>query len=251
VTTGGSPQLRLTEVRKAYGSQVVIEGLSLDIRRGELVGVIGPNGAGKTTLFGLIAGEHRPDSGRVLLGTKDVSRFSASQRCRAGIARTFQVPRPFADLSVFENALVGACFGAGRTGVEAEELAASALSKAGLLVRANQDASTLTLLQRKQLEIARAIATDPEVILLDEVAGGLTERETVRLVELVRSLNDGGVTVVWIEHLVHALASVAGRLIVLDKGKIVCDGAARSVMDNETVKAIYLGTDADASPTDR
>ena len=250
MSTEGAPQLRLTSVSKAYRSQVVIDGLSLDINQGELVGVIGPNGAGKTTLFGLIAGEHSPDAGQIFLGDKDVSRFTASQRCRAGIARTFQVPRPFADLSVFENALVGASFGGRKVGVEAEELAASALAKAGILDRANQDASTLTLLQRKQLEIARAIATDPDVILLDEVAGGLTERETVRLVELVKSLNDGGVTVVWIEHLVHALASVAGRLIVLDKGKIVCDGTARSVMEDEIVKEIYLGTNADASAAD-
>ena len=247
MNAGVKPLLRVDGVSKAYRNLRVIESLSLDIHKGELVGVIGPNGAGKTTLFGLIAGEHRPDSGKIYLGEQDVSRFSASQRCRAGIARTFQIPRPFADLTVFENALVGASFGTQRAGVDAEHLAASALSMAGILDRANQDASSLTLLQRKQLEIARAIATNPQVVLLDEVAGGLTERETVRLVELVRSLNDGGITVVWIEHLVHALTSVAKRLVVLDKGQVVCDGDAYSVMEHETVKEIYLGTDPDVA----
>ena len=241
------PIVRLQGVSKAYRTQRVIEDLSLEIGRGELVGVIGPNGAGKTTLFGLIAGEHRPSTGTIWLGEQDVTQYGADQRCKAGIGRTFQIPRPFADLTVFENALVGARFGAGKAGAAAQDLAATALSRVGLLDRANQDASTLTLLQRKQLEIARAMATNPDVILLDEVAGGLTERETFRLVDLVSALNRDGVTVIWIEHLVHALASVAGRLVVLDKGRVVCDGDVRSVMDDETVKSIYLGTDVDAA----
>jgi branched-chain amino acid transport system ATP-binding protein len=217
----------------------------LDVSVGELLGVIGPNGAGKTTMFGVVSGLVMPDEGRVVLDGTDITALPAHQRCHAGIGRTFQVPRPFLGLTVFENVLVGARFGSHASGNAADEIALDALKCSGLIDRVNQPAETLTLLQRKQLELARVVATQPRLLLLDEIAGGLTESETHRLIELVASLNARGMTIVWIEHLVHALASVASRLAVLNFGELIATGAPRSVLNDEVVRAVYLGMNVD------
>ncbi|UTW04083.1 ATP-binding cassette domain-containing protein [Amphritea atlantica] len=242
--------LEMGDIRKAYGKNVVIPGLSLTVNEGEFVGVIGPNGAGKSTLFGVISGEHVADSGSIQMAGEDISGLDAAARCHRGIARTFQIPQPFLGLSVYENTLVSATFGAGLHGDEARESARAALLKTGLLKLANNGADSLTLLQRKRLELARAIATQPRLLLLDEVAGGLTDAEVGELLELIVSINQSGVTVLWIEHLVHALVSVAERLVVLAEGRIVADGIPKEVLDVPAVRETYLGSDLEDEEAD-
>lgn len=237
--------LQLHGVCKSYGATPVLRNIDLSVQAGEFVGVIGPNGAGKTTLFGAIAGNLACDSGRIDLEGHDLTRQRAQQRCRSGIARTFQIPQPFESLTVYENALVGATFGAELEGQEASAAAMAALRRCGLLRVGDHPAATLGLLQRKRLELARALATQPRLLLLDEVAGGLTDREMVDLVQLVLELHAEGVTVLWIEHLVHALVPVAQRLVVLAEGQVLADGPPATVISNPQVRETYLGTDFD------
>lgn len=235
--------LELRDATKRYGDMVVIPKLSLCVAEGEFIGVIGPNGAGKSTMFGLISGSTRCDSGSVLLDGMDVTTMDAAQRCRAGIGRTFQIPQPFEGMTAYENALVAATFGSSGNGSAAQALAVDAIERCGLAPVANKLAGTLTLLQRKRLELARAIATQPRLLLLDEVAGGLTDGEMQQLLQLIVTIHQSGVTVLWIEHLVHALVSAADRLVVLASGAVICDGDPRSVMDDQTVRDTYLGSD--------
>lgn len=235
--------LELRDATKRYGDMVVIPKLSLSVADGEFIGVIGPNGAGKSTMFGLISGSTRCDSGSVFLDGMDVTALDAAQRCRAGIGRTFQIPQPFEGMTAYENALVAATFGNSRKGSAAQALAVDAIERCGLAPVANKLAGTLTLLQRKRLELARAIATQPRLLLLDEVAGGLTDGEMQQLLQLIVTIHQSGVTVLWIEHLVHALVSAADRLVVLASGAVICDGDPRSVMDDQTVRDTYLGSD--------
>jgi branched-chain amino acid transport system ATP-binding protein len=235
--------LELREATKRYGDMVIIPKLSLSVADGEFIGVIGPNGAGKSTMFGLISGSTRCDSGSVFLDGIDVTTLDAAQRCRAGIGRTFQIPQPFEGMTAYENALVAATFGSSGNGSAAQELAVDAIERCGLGPVANKLAGTLTLLQRKRLELARAIATQPRLLLLDEVAGGLTDGEMQQLLQLIVTIHQSGVTVLWIEHLVHALVSAADRLVVLASGAVICDGDPRSVMDDQTVRETYLGSD--------
>lgn len=237
--------LELRQVTKRYGDMLVIPGLSLAIEEGQFVGVIGPNGAGKSTAFGLISGGHRCDSGQVLLDGQDVTALEANARCRAGIGRTFQIPQPFEGMTAYENALVAATFGANLRGREAQALARHALEQSGLDAVANKSAGGLPLLQRKRLELARAIATRPRLLLLDEVAGGLTDAEVHQLLDLIVSIHQSGVTVLWIEHLVHALVKAADRLVVLAEGAVISDGAPSEVMSSQLVRDTYLGSDMD------
>jgi branched-chain amino acid transport system ATP-binding protein len=234
--------LSLECLRKSYGALVVTDGLSLDVVQGQILGILGPNGAGKTTLFNLIAGTVRPDSGRVVFKGADISRLSVADRCHAGISRSFQIPHPFNGMTVFENVLVGAAFG--RKAADPESRAADVLEQTGLKPKANALAGDLTLLERKRLELARALATDPELLLLDEIAGGLTDRECQTLLAAVRDVHASGVTIVWIEHVVHALLSVAQRLIVVDFGRVIADGAPADVMKSDQVQSVYLGAEA-------
>ena len=233
--------LSLQSLSKAYGALVVTDGLSLDVEEGEILGVLGPNGAGKTTLFNLIAGTARPDSGRVAFEGEDISRLDAAARCRRGVARSFQVPHPFGGMTVFENVLVGAAFG--RNPRDPEGRALAVLEQTGMRARANQLAGGLTLLDRKRLEMARALATEPKLLLLDEIAGGLTDSECASLLAAIRDIHAAGVTIVWIEHVVHALLSVAKRLVVMNFGRIIADGRPDEVMASREVKSVYLGED--------
>ena len=233
--------LQLRQVRKSYGDTTVIRGLDLAVQEGEFVGIIGPNGAGKTTAFGLISGGLSCDAGQVLLDGKNVTALGADARCRAGIARTFQIPQPFQAMTVFENALVGASFGGNLHGLRASDAAKAALDACGLSAVADRMAGELSLLQRKRLELARAVSTQPRLLLLDEVGGGLTDPEMHQLLELVRSLHRGGITVLWIEHLVHALVSVAQRLVVLAEGTLLADGVPAEVIGSALVRQTYLG----------
>ncbi|NVM90232.1 branched-chain amino acid transport system ATP-binding protein [Variovorax sp. SG517] len=235
--------LELRDATKRYGDMVVIPKLSLCVEEGDFIGVIGPNGAGKSTMFGLISGSTRCDSGSVFLDGMDVTTLDAAQRCRAGIGRTFQIPQPFEGMTAYENALVAATFGSSGNGSPAQALAVDAIERCGLAPVADKLAGTLTLLQRKRLELARAIATQPRLLLLDEVAGGLTDGEMQQLLQLIVTIHQSGVTILWIEHLVHALVSAADRLVVLASGAVICDGDPGSVMGDQTVRDTYLGSD--------
>jgi len=235
--------LELRDASKRYGDMVVIPKLSFSVEEGEFIGVIGPNGAGKSTMFGLISGGTRCDSGTVFLDGNDVTSLDAAQRCRAGIGRTFQIPQPFEGMTAYENALVAATFGSKAHGRAAQAVAVDAIERCGLAPVADKLAGTLTLLQRKRLELARAIATQPRLLLLDEVAGGLTDGEMQQLLQLIVTIHQSGVTVLWIEHLVHALVSAADRLVVLASGAVICDGEPKAVMSDQTVRDTYLGSD--------
>jgi branched-chain amino acid transport system ATP-binding protein len=235
--------VELEGVSKSFGSLRVIDDLSLHVDEGEALGVVGPNGAGKTTMLNLIAGSLRPDEGRVLLRGRDVTRLSAHAHCRAGIARTFQVPHPFGGMTVYENVLVAATHGRSRADEAAEGASVAALERAGLLAKANAVAGLLTLLERKRLELARALATRPQVLLLDEVAGGLTEPEVRELLGTITAIRTSGVAVVWIEHIVHALLSVVDRLVALDFGRKLIEGDPQAVMASAEVRDVYLGAD--------
>jgi branched-chain amino acid transport system ATP-binding protein len=234
--------LELQNLSKRYGALVVTDALSLDVGEGEIVGILGPNGAGKTSLFNLVAGTVAPDEGQVFFKGENVSAHGASERCRRGISRSFQVPQPFNGMSVFENVLVGSTFG--RRGTDPQGFALQVLELTGLKPKANVQAGSLTLLERKRLEMARALATEPKLLLLDEIAGGLTDRECQSLLAAIRDVHASGVTIVWIEHVVHALLSVAKRLIVVNFGKKIADGLPGEVMNSQDVKQVYLGEDA-------
>jgi branched-chain amino acid transport system ATP-binding protein len=241
-----SSALAADGLSKRFGSLVVFEGVSLRLSAGEVLGVVGPNGAGKSTLLSVLTGTMHGDSGRVLLGSEDVSRRAAPDRCRRGIARTYQVPRPFGGLTVFENALVAARFGGRRRGSAGEQLAWHAVVRAGLEHESERRAGELGLLDRKRLELAKALATDPSVLLLDEIAGGLTDPEVEQVVGIVRGLRADGLAVLWIEHIVHALTSVVDRLLCLAGGRVLREGPADAVLRDEAVRRVYLGSTADA-----
>jgi branched-chain amino acid transport system ATP-binding protein len=238
--------LELDGLSKSYGALKVIDDLHVHLDAGEALGVVGPNGAGKTTMLHLAAGQLRPDAGRVRLGGHDITDLPAQARCRIGLARTFQVPQPFSAMTVYENVLVGATFGAGRDGVgEAHRASLEALELVGLIANANRLAGSLTLLERKRLELARALATEPSVLLLDEVAGGLTEPEVHQLVATVKEVRrQTAVSIVWIEHIVHALLSVADRMVAINLGRKLIEGDPRTVMASPEVRDVYLGADA-------
>ncbi len=236
------PLLQLENLSKSYGALVVTDAVGLTVQMGEIVGILGPNGAGKTTLFNLIAGTVQPDKGKVLFKDRDISNSNAASRCKLGISRSFQVPHPFNGMTVFENILVGAAFG--RAAEDPETHALKVMELTGMNAKANQLAGSITLLERKRLELARALATEPELLLLDEIAGGLTERECQSLLSAIRDVHASGVTIVWIEHVVHALLSVAQRLVVLNFGKLIADGKPEDVMNSRDVKSVYLGEDA-------
>jgi len=221
----------------------VLDRLSLAVDEREAVGVIGPNGAGKTTALNVMAGRLRPDRGAVVFDGRDVTAMPAHARCRAGIALTHQIPHPFEAMTVFENVLVGATHGGGRTERDAYPGCLAALEQSGLAARANTRAGTLTLLERKRLELARALATRPRVLLLDEIAGGLTEPEVQALVGVIRDVRAQGVAVVWIEHIVHALRSAVDRLVAIDFGKTLVEGPPDVVMASPEVQRVYLGID--------
>jgi branched-chain amino acid transport system ATP-binding protein len=236
--------LELKSVSKAFGMIVVASDIDLILARGEALGIIGPNGAGKSTLFNLITGMLRPDRGRILLEGRDITALPPEQRCRAGLGRSFQIPLPFEHLSVFENLSVAALFGGGMSQVEAVQVCGETLALTGLEAKANLRAGSLSLLDRKRLELARALATRPRILLLDEIAGGLTDAECHILIETIRSIHTRGISIVWIEHVVHALLAIVSRLVVLDFGRIVAQGVPSEVMRSSEVQTIYMGVPA-------
>jgi branched-chain amino acid transport system ATP-binding protein len=238
------PLLALRAVAKSYGALKVTDDISLAVEEGQTLGILGPNGAGKTTLFNLISGDVGCDAGNVHYDGRDITTLKPHQRCRAGIGRSYQVPQPFGNMSVFENLVTAACFGGGQAEDEAWESAYQVLQQTRLLQHANKAAGGLTLLNRKRLELARALATRPKLLLLDEIAGGLTEHEAKQLVEELRRIKAQGVTMIWIEHVVHALLSIADRLFVINFGQRLAEGEPHAVMADAQVRRVYMGLES-------
>jgi len=235
------PALEVTDVAKSYGAMSVFSSVSFAIAEGEAVGIVGPNGAGKTTLLDLLTGTGRCDAGRVLLHGKDVTRLPPPLRARMGLGRTFQVPRPLGDLTVFENALVGAMRAAGLHGRAAYSAAWDALGMSGMTGHANAPAHSLRLLDRKRLELARALAMRPRVLLLDEIAGGLSDPESEALIATIRAVNSGGTAIVWVEHVLRVLTAVVPRLVCLADGQVIADGVPSDVLASDAVRTAFLG----------
>jgi branched-chain amino acid transport system ATP-binding protein len=235
------PIIAAEGVQKRFGALVVLDGVDFSVGTGEAVGIVGPNGAGKTTLLNVLAGSLRPDRGRVLLGGVDVTRAGAARRCRLGVGRAHQVPRPFGDMTVFENVLVGASAGTGGRRRDAYDRAIAALDLCGLGELANRRAESLGLLHRKRLELARALATEPAVLLLDEIGAGLTDAEAAELVATIAELRARGIAIVWIEHIVHVLVQAVERLVCMDQASVIADGTPDEVMRDARVIDAYLG----------
>jgi branched-chain amino acid transport system ATP-binding protein len=233
--------LATSGIHKRFGALVVLDAIDFSLRSNEAVGIVGPNGAGKTTLLGVLAGALSPTSGSIRFHGADVTQLPASERCRLGIVRTHQIPQPFNAMTVFENVFVAATNGGGFHRDEAHRRSIDAISSCGMLRVANRRAETLGLLDRKRLELARALGANPSVLLLDEIGGGLTDGEAGELVETIRGLRAGGIAIVWIEHIVHVLLQVAERLICMDAGRIIADGDPLVVMADEAVISAYLG----------
>jgi branched-chain amino acid transport system ATP-binding protein len=233
--------LKLENLSKSFDSIRAIDAVDLEVAQGEALGVIGPNGAGKTTLFNLVTGLLRPDTGSVWFDGRDITRAPPRVRCIAGIGRSFQIPHPFESLTVFENLLVAAIHGRRRREAQVIDACGEILEQTGLIAFANRRAGMLNLLGRKRLELARALASAPRLLLLDEIAGGLSEAECAELVQLVQEIKNSGVTIVWIEHVVHALVSVVSRLVVLNFGRKIVEGEPRTVMVSDDVREIYMG----------
>lgn len=228
-------------LRKSFGGVLVIDDLSISVNTGEALGIVGPNGAGKTTWFNLITGAVHADAGQVVFEGKDITKLARHDRCRQGIGRTFQIPKPFVGMTVFENTLVGATHGRGKAEKESYTRCMEVLELTGLVGKVNVLAGALTLLDRKRLELARALATDPKLLLLDEIAGGLTDSEVQDLIEEIKGLRATGITIVWIEHIVHALLAVVDRISVIQFGRNLCEGEPHEVMNSAEVQACYMG----------
>ncbi|MBL4892805.1 MAG: ABC transporter ATP-binding protein [Rhizobiaceae bacterium] len=233
--------LSLQNVSKSFGALKVADDVSFMIEPGEALGIIGPNGAGKSTLFNLITGNISVDAGRIDYAGKDITRATAMERCLNGIGRSFQIPQPFERLTVFENLVVAASFGQNLSEQEVTPHCVDVLERTELIDKANIVAGTLSLLERKRLELARALATKPKLLLLDEIAGGLTEGECQALITTIRDIHKDGISIIWIEHVLHALTSVVERLLVLDFGQIIEQGEPKATMQSPEVKRIYLG----------
>jgi branched-chain amino acid transport system ATP-binding protein len=240
------PILALENVSKRFGAIVVADRIDLSLGEGEALGIIGPNGAGKTSLFGIMTGTLAADEGRVQFDGRDITDETPERRCRLGIARSFQIPQPFGGMTVFENLAVAAAFGGNKREHEVYPGCIALLEKCGLIDKANRRAGGLTLLDRKRLELARALATGPRVLLLDEVAGGLIEHETAALIDLIKQVRESGVSIIWIEHVVHALVASVDRLVVLHQGSLVADGEPTAVIRLPEINQIYMGIEPDA-----
>ncbi len=234
--------LEAKNLTKSYGGVRVVDDLSVSLIQGEALGVVGPNGAGKTSMLNLLTGIVHPDAGSVVFAGRNISRMPPEQRCHLGLGRTYQIPRPFEGMTVFENVLVGATYGRNQSEKASYELSARALDRTSLLPQANVLAESLSLLERKRLELARALAIQPKVLLLDEIAGGLTEHEVQSVIETIRALRAEGITIIWIEHIVHALLAVVDRLIALDFGKLIAEGDPKTVINSPEVRDVYMGS---------
>ncbi len=237
--------LSIAGLSKSYGALAVTNNVTLDVAAGAALGIIGPNGAGKSTLFNLITGDVKADSGTIKFQNQPIQSLPPHKRAALGIGRSYQIPQPFDGMTVLENLLVGAQF-AGRARIgNPKSHCVEILETCGLAAKASLQAGRLTLLERKRLELARALATKPTLLLLDEIAGGLTDPEAAELVKTIKSIHAAGVTIIWIEHVLHALLPAVSRLIVLSFGKLIADGVPQEIMSLPAVREIYLGIEED------
>lgn len=237
--------LRVDGVSKNYGALRAIDDLSFSLSDGEALGILGPNGAGKSTLFNLIAGDIVPSAGSIHFKGRDVTRLASYERCRLGIGRSYQIPQPFGRMTVFENVLAAASFASGQREAACYDFSIDVLGQTGLLAKSNVVAEQLTLLERKRLELARALATRPTLLLLDEIAGGLTDGECQELLTIINQVKRGGVSIVWIEHVVHVLIALVDRLLVINFGKHLAEGAPHAVMADTAVQEVYMGIETE------
>ena len=234
--------LSVRGLTKSFGAVAVASDVSFDVAEGEILGVIGPNGAGKTTLFGMLSGHVQPSAGSIVFRGDDITALPTHDRARRGIARTYQVPRPFGQMTVFDNLRVAATFAGGLSGPEAAEWIERTLAATGLTRYADTLAGRLPLLVRKRHELARALAMRPKLLLVDEVAAGLTESEVGEFIELVRKIRNMGTTVVWIEHVIRTMLTATDRLMALAGGQVLAIGKPNDVIQRPEVKRVYLGT---------
>ncbi|QOZ77675.1 ABC transporter ATP-binding protein [Bradyrhizobium sp. CCBAU 53351] len=232
--------LRVAGLSKSFGVIRVADDLDFALAHGECLGVIGPNGAGKSSVLNLIVGLIKPDGGSIMLDGRDITHVPAHRRVRLGIGRAFQIPQPFPHLTAYENVLVAATYGGGLHGAVASDWAMDVLRRTSLAGKADRIAGALPLIDRKRLEFAKALASKPRLILLDEIAAGLTEPEVERLIEIIAGVKADH-AMIWIEHIPHALRAVADRILVLNFGRKVLDGQPGEVMESRTVKEIYMG----------
>jgi branched-chain amino acid transport system ATP-binding protein len=237
--------LRVEGVAKNYGALKAIDNLSFSVDSGEALGILGPNGAGKSTLFNLIAGDVSPSAGLIHFKGRDITHLPSYARCRLGIGRSYQIPQPFSRMTVFENVLAAATFSSGHGEAVCYDLSIRMLERTGLLTKSNVAAEQLTLLERKRLELARALATRPTLLLLDEIAGGLTDGECQELITTVNLVKGDGVSIVWIEHVVHVLIAFVDRLLVINFGRHLAEGGPDAVMANTAVQEVYMGIEAE------
>ena len=236
--------LSVAGVTKHYGALKAIDNLSFNVENGEALGILGPNGAGKSTLFNLIAGDV-PSAGSIHFKGRDITHLPSYERCRLGIGRSYQIPQPFGRMTVFENVLAAASFASGHGEAACYDFSIRTLERTGLLTKSNVAAEQLTLLERKRLELARALATKPTLLLLDEIAGGLTDGECQELLKTINLVKHGGVSIVWIEHVVHVLIAFVDRLLVINFGKHLAEGAPHAVMADTAVQEVYMGIEAE------
>lgn len=234
--------LELTGLCKAYGAICIADRMSLSVPEAQVLGIIGPNGAGKSSLFNMISGDVQPDAGAISISGRDTTGLPSRRLAKLGVGRTYQIPRPFGGMTVFENLLVAARFAGGLGASDARKKCGEVLEATELSHLADETAGGLRLLDRKRLELSRALVTDPELLLLDEIAGGLTDAECISLVAFIGELNKAGITILWIEHVLHALIEVAHRVIAVNAGQILADGSAEDVMASKDVREIYLGS---------
>lgn len=237
--------LTVNGLSKSFGKVVAVHDLTFEVERQDILGIIGPNGAGKTTMFNLITGEIMPDRGEVYFNGKEITHSKAYQKCRQGIARTYQIPRPFLNMTVLENLLVGSIYGAGRAYRQSKEKCEEILARTGLSPKRSTFAGALTLLDRKRLELAKALSTDPKLLLVDEVAGGLSEGEVEDVLQIIRSVRDEGVTVLWVEHIIMAMKKGPDRLLVMNFGRNLFCGEPEEAFRSKQVQKIYLGAEED------
>ncbi len=236
------PLLKIMGVTKTFGGLVALDKVDMRVNQGEIVGLIGPNGAGKTTLFNVIAGSFLPEQGEIYFQGQNVTPLKAHNVCKLGIARTFQVPKPFKNLTLLENMMVGTCFGAG-LGKSKESLnkIEEILRFAGLEEKISSKADTLNLVERKKLEVSKALSTSPKLALFDEVMAGLNPSETVEMITFIGKLRDRGLTILLIEHLMKVIMTLSDRVVVLDYGRKICEGKPQEVANNAQVIEAYLG----------
>jgi branched-chain amino acid transport system ATP-binding protein len=232
--------LEVKELSKHFGGVVALDGVNIKVDKGELVGIIGPNGAGKTTLYNCVTGFYPPTSGKVFFDGKDVTGLPSHKLCRMGMARTFQIPRPFMSMTLLENVMVGA-LGAGMSLREAKEKAKEIVSFLKLEEQANKPISKLNFNYRRRCELARALATNPKLLMLDETFAGLNPSEIDEMVKLVRKIHESGVTIMLTEHVMRVVMSLAERIVVLHQGRVIAEGSPREVVNDSRVVEAYLG----------